>query len=321
MIGLRRALLRIGCFDDSDLLFAACGSVLSTRVNLTGRTGVRTKALKLSGGLVMLFLVCYFIAVASAAASTSSQAGAESTIHPKVTRIYQRRPTHILFVGNSYFYYNDSLHNHVKRMASSAGLFKDSDLEYKSATVGGADLADHNIDYLLDPNNLRIDRSFDVVIMQGGSAAPLSKPRRKEFSEAAARYAKKIRKAGGEPVLYMTHAYVAPHPRARKDMIEDIVSLYLETGNQIDALIIPVGLAFEEAYRRRPDIRLHAFFDGSHPSMLGTYLAACTVLASIYGVSPIGNSYDYFGEVSADDARFLQEVAWDTVRDFYRSEN
>ena len=26
--------------------------------------------------------------------------------------------TRVLFIGNSYLYYNDSLHNHVKRMAS-----------------------------------------------------------------------------------------------------------------------------------------------------------------------------------------------------------
>ena len=28
------------------------------------------------------------------------------------------KPNRILFVGNSYLYYNDSLHNHVKRMAA-----------------------------------------------------------------------------------------------------------------------------------------------------------------------------------------------------------
>ncbi|WP_416833194.1 MAG: DUF4886 domain-containing protein [Erythrobacter sp.] len=153
--------------------------------------------------------------------------------------------------------------------------------------------------------------------MQGGSAAPLSADRRKRFAETAELYAQKVRTAGGEPVLYMTHAYVAPHPRARPDMIRDIASLYIETGNNIDALVIPVGLAFEEAYRRRPEIKLHASFDGTHPSMLGTYLAACTVMASIYGVSPVGNSYDYFGDVPADEARFLQEVAQDTVIRFY----
>lgn len=239
---------------------------------------------------------------------------------PKVTRLKIDRPKHILFIGNSYLYYNDSLHNHIERMAIAGGLFKEPDLEFKSATIGGAALFDHNIDHLLDPKNLRVDQPFEVVIMQGGSAAPLSEGRRKRFSETAELYAKKVRAAGGEPVLYMTHAYVPPHPRARPDMIREIASLYVGTGNKIDALVIPVGLAFEEAYRRRPGIKLHTSFDGTHPSMLGTYLAACTVFASLYGVSPVGNSYSYFGEVSVDDARFLQEVAQDTVVNFYGRE-
>lgn len=236
---------------------------------------------------------------------------------PAVTRLDSERPSHILFVGNSYFYYNDSLHNHVKRMVIAADVMREADLEYKSATIGGAALSDHNIDHLVDPANLRVKKPFEIVILQGGSGEPLSQVRRKKFRATAEGYARKIRNAGGEPVLYMTHAYVPPHQGYRPGMIVDIASLYVDTGNKIDALVIPVGLAFEEAYRRRPDIRLHMAFDGTHPSMLGTYLAASTVLASIYGVSPVGNSYDYFGEVSAEDALFLQNVAQDTVMQFY----
>ena len=47
-------------------------------------------------------------------------------------------PARVLFVGNSYLYYNDSLHNHVRRMAMAAGLAEES--QYKSATIGGARL-------------------------------------------------------------------------------------------------------------------------------------------------------------------------------------
>jgi hypothetical protein len=269
------------------------------------------------GFLVAVLLVSGGAAMAQGPASVLASTVADYKEKPKIAHLKHGRPTDILFVGNSYFYYNDSLHNHVERMAIAAGLFKQSDLEYKSATIGGAALHDHNIDHLLDPKNLRVDRPFEVVIMQGGSAAPLSNAGRKRFAETAALYANKVRAAGGEPVLYMTHAYVRPHTNYRPDMIQDIASLYIGTGNRIGALVIPVGLAFEEAYRRRSGIKLHTAFDGTHPSMLGTYLAACTVLASIYGVSPVGNSYDYFGEVPKDDALFLQSVAQDTVANFY----
>lgn len=254
---------------------------------------------------------CASLAPQSTTAVTPSSQSASSTSAPMA-----ESPTAILFVGNSYFYYNDSLHNHLKRMLVSAGAFRNSELTFKSATIGGAGLFDHPIDHLLAHKNLRVDRPFEMVIMAGQSNAALTPQRRALFVQTAREYAAKVRAAGGEPALYMTHAYVPPHRLARDTMIDDVASLYIKTGAEIDALVIPVGLAFAEAYRRRPGIQLHKDFDGSHPNLLGTYLAAATVLASVYGVSPVGNAYDYFGEVSAEEARFLQEVAQDTVEQF-----
>lgn len=240
---------------------------------------------------------------------------------PDISQLQKPRPTRILFVGNSYFYYNDSLHNHVQRMAVAAGVVERRELTYKSATIGGASLRDHAIDHLLDPANLRVDAPFEVAILQGGSAEPLSNERRALFAATATAYAAKVRAAGAEPVLYMTPAYVPPHQRYRVDMIDDVASLYVETGNSIDALVIPVGLAFAEAYKRRPELELHKSFDGSHPSMAGTYLASATVFASLYRTSPVGNSYDYYGSVDPEIAEFLQGVAWDTVTQFHKGEN
>ena len=240
---------------------------------------------------------------------------------PEVTQLGTQEPKRILFVGNSYFYYNDSLHNHVQRMAVAAGVVEQDELTYKSATIGGASLRDHAIDHLLQPTNLRVDAPFEVTILQGGSAEPLSEERRALFTATAKAHAAKVRAAGAEPVLYMTPAYVPPHRRYRADMIDDVASLYVDTGNSIDALVIPVGLAFAEAYKLRPRLELHKSFDGSHPSLAGTYLAAATVFASIYRTSPVGNSYDYYGTVAPETAAFLQTVAWDTVTKFYKGAN
>ena len=85
----------------------------------------------------------------------------------------------------------------------------------------------------------------------------------------------------------------------------------------IDALVIPVGLAFEEAYRRFPDLKLHNR-DGTHPSLLGTYLAACTTFATLYGRSPVGNSYRAEGITDEALATQLQQVAQDVVTQFFQ---
>jgi hypothetical protein len=50
-------------------------------------------------------------------------------------------------------------------------------------------------------------------------------------------------------------------------MIRKIEDMYLSVGNEVGAFVIPVGLAFEEAYRQRPDIKLHKDYDGSHPDL------------------------------------------------------
>ena len=90
-------------------------------------------------------------------------------------------------------------------------------------------------------------------------------------------------------------------------MIEDIKGAYLKAGNDNNTLVIPVGLAFEKAYQLRPDIELHKSFDGTHPSLLGTYLAASVVFASIFRTSPIGLEYNYFDEISDKDRDFLTQ--------------
>jgi hypothetical protein len=226
-------------------------------------------------------------------------------------------PARVLFVGNSYLYYNDSLHNHVRRMVIAGDPALEKTLQYKSATIGGANLAHHNIDHLTEPGRIGVKLPFQLVILQDGSAAPLSEKRRALSREKIKEFSSIIRERGGQVALYMSHAYVPPHKQARPENIRLTESHYLAAGNEINALVIPVGLAFEEAYRRRPDMKLHKDYDGTHPELAGTYLAACVVYASVYGRSAMGNPYDYYGKISREDAAFLQQVADDTVKKFF----
>ena len=84
-----------------------------------------------------------------------------------------------------------------------------------------------------------------------------------------------------------------------------------------NVLVIPVGIAFENAYELNPNIKLHKSFDGSHPNMLGTYLASCVIFASITQKSPKGLQYSYYNEVSNAEKNFLQDVAHKTVENFF----
>ena len=251
-------------------------------------------------------------------ASIAAPAEFDQSPTPKVQRLDNETPERVLFVGNSYLYYNDSLHNHVKRIAEEIGPHGPGEYQYKSATISGSRLSHHDIDSLVEPGRLGVDEPFELVVLQGGSRETLTNKNRAEFRAEATRHAEKIRATGAEVALYMTHAYVEPHPQYDPAMFDRIRHTYVAVGNELKALVIPVGLAFERAYRERPEVMLHETFDGTHPNMLGTYLAACVVYRSSYGQSVTGIEYDYFGEVDRTSAKFLRRIADDTVREFFR---
>jgi len=257
-----------------------------------------------SGGLWLAL----FLAIAAPAAAQPV---------PAVKKPQVEAPKKILFVGNSYLYYNDSIHNHYRRMVAESGIATEKEQTIKIVTIGGAPLAYHDVKGLLEPGRLGMKSAYDVVVLQGNSGAALADARRKSFQDKAVEFNADIQKTGAKTALYMTHAYVAPNKNASPDMMRKVEDLYVSVGNEVGALVIPVGLAFEESYRRRPDFRLHKDYDGSHPNMNGTYLAACVVFASLQGKSPVGNPYDYFGAVDKESAAYLQQVAWDTVQKFY----
>lgn len=235
----------------------------------------------------------------------------------KVKPAEKSNPERVLFVGNSYYYYNNSLHNHVSNLVKAADPALGAKLQFKSATIGGSALHQHNIAHLTEPGRTGVSQPFQWVVMQGGSGEPLSVARREVFRKTAASHAELVKARGGQVALYMTHVYVKPHKQQKATNIQATESLYVEVGNEIGALVIPVGLAFEEAYRRDPDLKLH-HPDGTHPSLLGTYLAACTTYAVLYAQTPVGNVYRAEGAIDEALATRLQQVAQDVVTQFFQ---
>tara|TARA_B100001250_G_scaffold9269_1_gene8048 strand:+ start:4577 stop:5362 length:786 start_codon:yes stop_codon:yes gene_type:complete len=218
------------------------------------------------------------------------------------------KPETILFIGNSYLYYGDSLHNHFKKMVQEYLTNYDGSNSVKSATIGGARLKHHDVERLIKPKAISSIENFDLVILQPGSSETLTKKNRKEFSYYAKKHINAIKENNSQAALYMTHAFVKPHIKFMDNQIKVIEETYAKVGKENKVLVIPVGLAFNLAYKKEPNIRLHKN-DGTHPNLKGTYLAACTVFASIYGKSPIGIKYDYNGEINEEDKFFLQKIA------------
>ena len=68
--------------------------------------------------------------------------------------------------------------------------------------------------------------------------------------------------------------------------------------------------------RKSPKLELYRA-DKTHPSPEGTYLEACVVFASMYHRSHVGLKYYGIEQVEEKTAHFLQEVAWNTVCEYF----
>ena len=111
-------------------------------------------------------------------------------------------------------------------------------------------------------------------------------------------------------MLFMTWAYTD-----RPEMTPQLDEAYSRLGKELDAEVAPVGLAFERVTRERPSLKLRTD-DKRHPSLAGTYLAACVFYAALQDRSPEG--IDYSAGLEPEVASYLQKAAWEVVQ-YYRT--
>ena len=238
---------------------------------------------------------------------------------PAVTALSGAAPASAIFIGNSFFYYNNSLHNHVGRLISAGG----GKMSGVSVTISGSGIDWHDVDsyfrpngigkYSFDANNNIVfknpDKLFDIAIVMDCSQCPIHPKLKSVFTEYAKTDAEIIRKHGAQPVFFMSWAY-SDHP----EMTAQLAEAYTVAGNANHALVIPAGLAFARSLKERPGLIMNVE-DRRHPTLAGTYLAACTVYASLLGKSPEGLKYT--AGLPEGDAKFLQTIAWQTVKEYY----
>jgi hypothetical protein len=214
-------------------------------------------------------------------------------------------PSSILFVGNSFTFYNNSIYTHLRKLQVAQDPSNREKIFLKSMTISGALLSDHagGLSQLMN------SRKWDVVVLQGQSRELIDDETAPGFKTAARIYSEAIKIKGAEPVLFMTWAY-SDRPR----MTVQLANEFRRLGKKLDVMVIPVGLAFEQALENIPGLSLHAP-DHKHPSLEGTYLAAAVFYAALYGRSPEELNYDAGLDESL--ARQLRQVAWQAVVSYY----
>ncbi len=215
----------------------------------------------------------------------------------------------VLFIGNSYTYVNDlpaTLHG----LAVAAG--DDPAIAVSSVVVGGYTLQNHWEGPDAQPAIAK--GGLTHVVLQGQSAEPVGDPA--NFEVYAKLFAAAVTAAHARPVFFETWArkagctdYVTyPWLGATPDVMQDSLSReYVAMAAATAAKLAPVGEAFREVWTLHPSIELYQG-DGSHPTVAGTYLAACVFYDVLTGRTFLVTG-GVPGGVSDADATVLRSVA------------
>ena len=228
----------------------------------------------------------------------------------------------IMLVGNSFFYYNNSLHNHLGDLYDA-----DPDLDTprrRSITINGSSLSWHDVESYLSNEEIgsfRIDsntntyepyedQDIDVVIMMDCSLCPINDERKDSFYKYVKKHSETIRSKGIEPILFMSWPY-----KNKPEMQQKLEEEFFKASKLNNLRMIPAGQAFLHINQNFPNINLYTK-DLRHPSKEGTYLAALMVFTSLSNKSPIGNTY--IMDLDPNVAEILQKAAWKTYKDFQK---
>ena len=226
----------------------------------------------------------------------------------------------VMLIGNSFFYYNNSLHNHLGDLYDA-----DPDLDTprrRSITINGSSLSWHDVESYLSNEEIgsfKIDSDtntyepyekldIDVVVMMDCSLCPINDERKDIFYKYVKKHSETIRSKGIEPILFMSWPY-----KNKPEMQEMLEKEFFKASKLNNLRMVPAGEAFLFVNKNFSNINLYTE-DLRHPSKEGTYLAALMIFTTLSKKSPVGNSYSM--GLDPKVARTLQEVAWDVHKKF-----
>jgi len=256
----------------------------------------------LVGGLILVCALC----------ASAVEAAAEAT------------PLHVLFIGNSFVYYNNSPAM-LAALATAAGR----PLSTTMVVEGGASLEDHwkkgealaairsgHWDYVV----LNDQSTFGQVFLVRGRYRVGGDD---ELLRYGAEFTRAAREAGAATIL-LCHWKDLGAPGEDQVAIDRACQ---EFSRETGARTVLAGAAFSSVLRSHPSLHLYDP-DAHHPSAAGSYLVAALLTGAIVGRSPTGGPATIRGhavdedtgreaeeistlvELPEETARLLQERAW-----------
>ena len=202
--------------------------------------------------------------------------------------------TRVLFIGNSYTYVND-LPQLTADCAMSIG-FAGFPMDIASSTPGGYTLQMHTTN--ATTQSLINQGNWDYVVLQEQSQIP-SFPDAQVATDCfpyAAQLNHQILAADScaETIFYMTWGRqngdasncASWPPVCTYEGMDSLLNLrYRQMAMDNQALLSPVGALWNYIRTNYPEINLYAA-DASHPSLEGSYAAACSMVSIIFRTDP-----------------------------------
>ena len=195
----------------------------------------------------------------------------------------QDRPMRVLFVGNSYTYFNN-----LPCLVSELGKSRGRPIEATMIAEGGATLGRH---WENDATRAEVRKDWDAIVLQTQSAFGVTYfvdgVNRISDTSSLLRDARNFTSAIGKR---KTRAVLYEQWKAQAAPARDQLAIHVafaDAARALGASVMPAGDAWELAERQVEAKTLYAV-DGSHPSQIGSYLTALTAYATLTGDDPHG---------------------------------
>lgn len=250
-------------------------------------------------------------------ATTEEKTTEEENTEEETTTSYFP-PTRILFIGNSSTYYNN-----MPDMVASLANANNKNTEILKITHANFKLSDftneNDIYYSLITKTLTTQH-WDYIVIQEHRNVIIQNPLKTE--QELSKFYNAITASKAQLILYETQAdfsgknFTLNNSTSFLDHVQTqyyMTKSYYSIANKFNATVSPVGVNYTRCMEMYPEIVLYNE-DNLHPSIEGSYLAACTLYGTIFGESAYNT--DYFiknpkekTDITEDEAMKLQSIA------------
>ena len=257
-------------------------------------------------------ILCASVILFLSACSTSGTVE-EETPSNKSEEEVNEKSYDVLFIGNSFTFYN-SLDVLTEKIAKNINI----DMKCKAITMGSHSLLEDS-----DPNDTlgkKIDadlksHQYTDVVLQDKSNYPYN--HYTEFKEGVEKMSKLVSdtQENAKTYLYETWGYNSENLTEPIPTMEDTIRYNSKmVAKRYGLTVVYVGQAFTYIYENHPELNLY-HQDNKHPSYLGSYLSALIHVATITGKHV--NQVTYQGEYGVTNeygqVTFVSEVTRDIL--------